>query len=156
MAIAKTLQKYLTSKRVKYDVIAHEPTNSSIRTAEACHISGDRLAKAVLLRDEMGYVIAVLPASHHIRLADLRQQFGDDVRLASEREIVELFQDCARGAIPALGECYGLDTVIDDSIEDQPEVYIEGGDHATLVHMSQAQFANLTAAARHGSFSVHH
>jgi Ala-tRNA(Pro) deacylase len=156
MAIAKTLQKYLTSKRVKYDVIAHEPTNSSIRTAEACHISGDRLAKAVLLRDEMGYVIAVLPASHHIRLADLRQQFGDDVRLASEREIVELFQDCARGAIPALGECYGLDTVIDDSIEDQPEVYIEGGDHATLVHMSQAQFANLTATARHGSFSVHH
>jgi Ala-tRNA(Pro) deacylase len=156
MAIAKTLQKYLTSKRVKYDVIAHEPTNSSMRTAEACHISGDRLAKAVLLRDEMGYVIAVLPASHHIRLADLRQQFGDDVRLASEREIVELFQDCARGAIPALGECYGLDTVIDDSIEDQPEVYIEGGDHATLVHMSQAQFANLTATARHGSFSVHH
>ena len=156
MAIAKTLQKYLTSKRVKYDVIAHEPTNSSMRTAEACHISGDRLAKAVLLRDEMGYVIAVLPASHHIRLADLRQQFGDDVRLASEREIVELFQDCARGAIPALGECYGLDTVIDDSIEDQPEIYIEGGDHATLVHMSQEQFAGLTSTALHGRFSTRH
>lgn len=156
MPIAQTLKKYLTKKRVKYDVIAHAPTNSSMRTAEACHIPGDRLAKAVLLRDEMGYAIAVLPASRHIRLSDLKRQFGDDVRLASEREIVELFQDCARGAIPALGECYGLDTVIDDSIEDQPEIYIEAGDHATLVHMSQQQFADLTATALHGRFSTRH
>ena len=156
MPIAQTLKKYLTKKRVKYDVIAHELTNSSMRTAEACHIPGDRLAKAVLLRDEMGYAIAVLPASRHIRLSDLKRQFGDDVRLASEREIAELFQDCARGAIPALGECYGLDTVIDASIEDQPEIYIEGGDHATLVHMSQEQFAGLTSAAQHGRFSTRH
>jgi Ala-tRNA(Pro) deacylase len=156
MPIAQTLKKYLTKNRVKYDVIAHEPTNSSMRTAEACHIPGDRLAKAVLLRDEMGYAVAVLPASRHIRLSDLKRQFGDDVRLASEREIVELFSDCARGAIPALGECYGLDIVIDSSIEDQPDIYIEAGDHATLVHMSQEQFADLTATAQHGRFSTRH
>lgn len=156
MAIAKTLQNYLTKKRVKYDVVEHAPTVSSMKTAEACHIPGDRIAKAVLLRDEMGYAIAVLPASHHIRLSDLKAQFGDDVRLASEREIAELFEDCARGAIPALGECYGLDTVIDDSIEEQPEIYIEAGDHATLVHMSQEQFADLTAMALHGRFSTRH
>jgi Ala-tRNA(Pro) deacylase len=156
MPIAQTLKKYLTKKRVKYDVIAHELTKSSMRTAEACHIPGDRLAKAVLLRDEMGYAIAVLPASRHIRLSDLKRQFGDDVRLASEPEIAELFQDCARGAIPALGECYGLDTVIDASIEDQPEIYIEGGDHATLVHMSREQFAGLTSTAQHGRFSTRH
>ena len=59
------------------------------------------------------------------------------------------------GAIPQVGECYGLHTVVDDSIEDQPDVHLEGGDHATLVHMSHAQFASLTATARHGSFSAH-
>ena len=53
-----------------------------------------------------------------------------------------------------VGECYGLDTVVDDSIEEPPEVYLEGGDHATLVHMSHTQFASLTATARHGTFSV--
>jgi Ala-tRNA(Pro) deacylase len=46
--------------------------------------------------------------------------------------------------------------VVDDSIEEQPEIYFEGGDHATLVRMSRRQFADLTAAARHGRFSVHH
>jgi Ala-tRNA(Pro) deacylase len=156
MAIALTLERYLDTKHVKYDVIAHEPTNSSRQTAEACHIPGDRLVKGVLLRDEVGYALAVLPASHHIRLSELRRQFGDDVDLATEREIADLFQDCVRGAIPVLGECYGLDVVVDDSIEEQPEVYFEGGDHATLVHMSHAQFAGLTATARRGCFSVHH
>jgi Ala-tRNA(Pro) deacylase len=155
MAIAPTLQRYLAAKNVKYDVLAHAPTKSSMRTARACRISGDRLAKAVVLRDEQGYALAVLPASHHIRLAELRRQFGDDVNLATEHEIEELFEDCVRGAVPAVGECYGLDMVVDDSIDEQPEVYFEGGDHATLVHMSHAQFAGLTATARHGCFSAH-
>ena len=132
-------------------MIAHASTSSS----EACRVSGDRVAKAVLLRDEIGYALAVLPASHHIRFSELRRQFGDDVSLATEREAAELFQDCTRGAIPPVGECYGLDVIVDDSIEDQPEVYFEGGDHGTLVHMSHAQFANLTATARHGCFSAH-
>ena len=156
MSIAPTLERYLDTRHVEYDVIPHAPTNSSLETVATCHISGDRLAKGVLLRDEVGYALAVLSASHHIRLAELKRQFSDDVELATEGEIADLFEDCARGAVPAVGDCYGLDMVIDDSIDEQPDVYFEGGDHATLVHMSHDQFADLTATARHGRFSVHH
>jgi len=151
----RDIPKIFGYQELVYDVVAHEPTTSAMRTAEACRVSGDRVAKAVVLRDEYGYVLAILPASHHIRLDDLRVQLGLDVNLAAEYEIEELFDDCVPGAIPPVGECYGLDTVVDDSIEEQPEVYLEGGDHETLVHMSHAQFASLTATARHGSFSVH-
>ena len=63
MAIALTFQRYL-DQHVTYDVIAHEPTMSSMRTAQACHIPGDCLAKGVVLRDATGYMLAVLPASH--------------------------------------------------------------------------------------------
>jgi Ala-tRNA(Pro) deacylase len=111
MAIAPTFEKYLATKQVAYYVVAHEPTKSSMSSAEACRVSGDRVAKAVVLRDEYGYVLAILPASHHIRLQDLRMQLGLDVDLATEHEIEELFQDCVLGAIPPVGECYGLDTL---------------------------------------------
>ncbi|MEA3072323.1 MAG: Ala-tRNA(Pro) deacylase [Alphaproteobacteria bacterium] len=154
MAIAPTLQKYL-DQNVTYDVIPHQPTLSSTRTAEACHISGDGLAKAVVLRRDGGYMLAVLPASHHIRLADLKRQTGMDLDLADERDLGRLFQDCAPGAVPPIGECYGLDVIVDDSIQQQPEVYLESGDHETLVHMSQTQFARVMAQAQHGRFSVH-
>ncbi len=154
MTIAPTLQKYL-DRNVTYDVVTHEPTMSSTRTAQACHVSGDCLAKAVVLRHNGGYVLAVLPASHHIQLSDLKSQIGDDLELADEKDIRRLFPDCALGAIPPVGECYELDVIVDDSIEDQPDVYLEAGDHATLVHMDRAQFARLMAEARHGRFSVH-
>ena len=49
MAIALTLQKYLDAKNVRYDLMRHEPTSSSMETAEVCHVSGDCIAKGVLL-----------------------------------------------------------------------------------------------------------
>jgi len=155
MAIAPTLQKYLSAENIAYDVMEHQPAMSAMRTAEACKISGDCLAKAVLLRNGDGYVLAVLSASHHIRLADLQRLLGFDVDLATEFEIGQVFQDCTRGAIPPVGACYGLDAIVDHSIEEQPEVYLEGGDHATLVHVNHMQFARLTQDARRGHFSVH-
>ena len=54
MAISLTFQRYLATKNVVYDIVAHAPTKSSMRTAEASRISGDRVAKAVVLRDEYG------------------------------------------------------------------------------------------------------
>jgi len=88
-------------------------------------------------------------------MRDLRLQFGKDVDLASEREIDQLFHDCAHGAVPPIGECYGLDTIVDDAIGEQGEVYLEAGDHTTLVRLTHAQFARLTADARHARFSAH-
>jgi Ala-tRNA(Pro) deacylase len=154
MTIAPTLRRHLDSN-VTYEVITHDPTMSSTRAAQACHISGERVAKAIVLRHHGGYMLAVLPASHHIRLPDLKQHFGDDVALADEEEIKRLFPDCVLGAVPAVGECYNLDVVVDDSIQEQPDVYLEGGDHTTLVHVDRTQFARLMAEARHGRFSVH-
>lgn len=155
MSIAPTLHRYLAAENIQYDEIPHDLTMSSTRTAEACHISGDCLAKAVVLRHDGGYMLAVVPASHRLKLPDLRARLGEDVEMASETEINRLFADCAHGAVPAVGRCYGLDLIVDDSIEAQPEVYMEAGDHATLLHMTKAQFARLTANAPHGSFSAH-
>ena len=75
--------------------------------------------------------------------------------MAAESEIDRLFADCAHGAVPAAGICYGLDVIVDDSIEMQPDVYIEAGDHETLLHLGRAQFARLTTNALRGRISAH-
>ena len=154
MPLAPMLQRYLTSHRIPYDVIPHDETLSSTRTAEACHVSGDCLAKGVLLRDHKGYLLAVLPVSHRIRLSALQDELGLGIEIAQETEIEAWFRDCERGAIPPVGPCYGLDMIVDESLEAQPEVYFEAGDHATLVHVSQDQFTKLVGRARHGRFSA--
>jgi len=153
MSIAPTLQKYLVAENIQYEELPHELSMTSARTAEASHISSDRLAKGVVFDGE--YMLAVVPASHHIRLSELRTKLGDNVDMADETDINQLFGDCAHGAVPAVGKCYGLDIIVDDSIEAQPEIYMEAGDHETLLHMSHAQFSRLTANALHGRFSAH-
>ncbi|MET4390545.1 hypothetical protein ABIB73_006327 [Bradyrhizobium sp. F1.4.3] len=40
--------------------------------------------------------------------------------MANETEINRLFADCAHGAVPAIGRCYGLDLIVDDSIRPSP------------------------------------
>jgi Ala-tRNA(Pro) deacylase len=154
MAIAPTLQKSLARKHVEYDLVPHPPTMSSMPTARACHVPADLRAKGVVLRTRDGRVLAVLPASHRIRQTDLKGRLVEDFALATEHELDPLFQDCAHGAVHPVGECNGLDLVVEDSIGERPDIYFEGGDHTTVVQMNRAQFAELMMDARQGRFGT--
>ena len=158
MTISATVQRYLQDRGVRYEVLTHPLTASSSETAQSAHVSGDRIAKTVVLRDgdaADGYLLAVIPASHHLSLDLLQGWLGRPVELASEQEIGKLFPDCDLGAIPPLGEAYGLDVVLDDSLAGRDEVCFEGGDHRTLIKIAGAGFRQLMASARHGRFSAH-
>jgi Ala-tRNA(Pro) deacylase len=154
MTIAARLQQYMDERGIRYELVPHEPTMSALGSAHAGHIPSDRLAKAVVLNEGGRYKLAVLPASHHLRLSDLRTEVGHEIHLATEPETAGVFRDCALGAVPAVGACYGLDVIIDTSIDQQQELYFEGGDHTTLVHVNGAEFARLNPRAQHGSFSA--
>jgi Ala-tRNA(Pro) deacylase len=154
MSIAASLHEHLSRKHIEYDLVSHPPALASVSAAESSRVSPDRVAKGVVVRTGDRYVLAVLPASRRISRIELKAELGENFALASENELEQLFEDCARGAVPPIGECYGLDAVIEPSICHQPDVYFEGGDHATLVHVSQAQFAQLTGKAPHVRFTV--
>ncbi len=156
MATAPTLAQYLDRNGIVYDVLPHAPTMSSLRTAKTSHIPANELAKAVVLKKAGGYLLAVLPASQQLEWQALRRRFNQNVALATEDEIAWLFPDCAAGAVPPFGEAYGIETVVDDSITEQPDIYLEGGDHATLVHLARPAFCKLMAHAQHGRFSTRH
>lgn len=153
MGIAITLARYLAEQGVKYDVVEHAHTATALESAKTSHVSLDRLAKAVVLKGDDGFMVAVLPASGHIQFGQLRKQLGAEVDMANEEQIEALFHDCEPGAVPALGAAYGLKVVVDDSLAGAPEIYLEGGDHASLVHLSGSVFQDLMAGARHERFA---
>jgi Ala-tRNA(Pro) deacylase len=155
MAIAPTLATCLEQAGIQPEILTHPHTPSASRTAQATHVSGDRVAKAVLLKDETGYLLAVLPASHHLRLDAVEVLTGRSLTLAAEEEIGRTFPDCEVGAVPPVGTAYGLPAVVDDSLVKEPEVYLEGGDHTTLVRVTQEDFAQLMQGAQAGVLSLH-
>lgn len=155
MAVAITVQQYLEDRGVDYEVLTHVHTVSASRTAQKSHVPGDRVAKAVVLKADADYLVAVLPASHHVDLGQLGGWLGRTVGLATESETSELFPDCALGAVPPVAGAYGVEAILDDSLTRQSDVYFEGGDHSSLVHVSADQFRDLMAGARRGVFSTH-
>lgn len=155
MAIAKRIDKFLADAGVDYDIVAHERTESASRSAQASHVHGDHVAKAVILHDGDGYLMGVVPSTHRLELDTLGQLFNQHLTLAPEAETARLFDDCALGADPPLGTLYGLPTVIDEALFEGGDVYFEGGDHRSLIHVSADAFAKLTRDARRARFSHH-
>ncbi len=140
MAIAITLKAYLQDHALDYEEIDHRPTDSALRSSEAVHIPGDRMAKSVLLGDEAGYLLAVIPATYRVQLHEVARLTGRHYRLIHEDELSEAFSDCETGAIPPIGMPYGIDTLVDPRLLQQPDIYCESGDHGKLLHMQASDF----------------
>lgn len=156
MTIAHTLKDFLDSKQVPYALIAHRHTATSLRSAGTAHVDPACVAKAVLLEEDLEqrhYVMAVLPAACRLQLGDAGRQLGRKVHLATEADATVLFADCEAGAIPALGPAYGIDTIVEDRLLAEPQVYFEAGDHEHLVRMATPDFARALGDCPHGCFA---
>ena len=153
MSMSATLEACLQNKGCRYEVLHHPYSHSSIETASAAHVPGERLAKTVLLEDEQGYVAAVLPSTHAVRLSEIWEMTGRHLTLASETDMRELFKDCEPGALPPVCTEYGMITYLDESLAQQPEVYFEAGDHEELIHMQADQFLALMDRAERARFA---
>lgn len=155
MAIPPRVQSYLDSAGVAYALLGHPYASSALASAEAAHVSGEYVAKGVLLESRNRYLLALLPATRQIDLGALHHRFGQLWGLATEREIGVVFPDCAPGAAPAAPAAYGIDAVVDDSLLEAADLYLEAGDHTSLIHLARPDFAKLVMRLPHGHFSHH-
>ncbi|MBN1377662.1 MAG: YbaK/EbsC family protein [Gammaproteobacteria bacterium] len=143
MTIAQTVNRHLNKKHIDYQVVHHRPSGSSLESARSAHVNSQEIAKGILLRDEYGYVLAVVPASRELDLKEVEQELGRRLHLAKEYELNEVFTDCAMGAVPAVGPAYGLETVADTHLRSLEDIYFESGDHEELIHVAEPQFEHL-------------
>lgn len=143
MTIATTVSDALAFEEVDFDILSHTPTYTAAATARRAGIDPEKLAKAVLLKDANGYLLAVVPANRAVDLTALRHELHRSLEFAEEQDLDELFCDCSVGSVPPIGSWYRVPTVVDVSLRRQPDVYFEAGDHRSLVHVSESVFARL-------------
>lgn len=156
MAIPQRLSDYLSnlSEAAGFDIVEHRHSGCSAVSARAAKVPAQQLAKAVLLEDEAGCLLALVPADRSVHLGRLAQllQRGQ-LHLADEAQLGTMFDGCEAGAVPSLGMPWGIATVVDDALEGCDTVYLESGDHERLLRLSHAQFHALLRAVPHGAFS---
>ena len=98
--------------------------------------------------------MAIIPAAHKIDLKKLGEILNRTFKFSRETDVFAMFQDCKNGAVPAVGAAYNLETVIDDSLLHEEDLYFEGGDHEDLLHLNIDQFKALVEGSDHGDFCM--
>ncbi len=138
------LDEFLNEKHVAFEKLYHRPAYTADRVAQVLHVPGQEMAKTVLVRCGRDYLLAVLPATHRVDLAQLREELCDDnAELATEGEMEQLFPDCERGAMPPFGSIYHMPTLVDESLAADEQIVFEGQNHEEALRMKYCDYEAL-------------
>jgi Ala-tRNA(Pro) deacylase len=147
MSVATKLTRYLDKSGVDYSVLKHAPTYTAQDTAHAAHVPGKDLAKSVVVKADDRFVLVVLPAPRKVDLDRLRLALNaTEVRIALEPEFRSLFPGCEAGAMPPLGNLYGLEVYVDESLSRDENIVFNACTHVDAIRMRYRDFERLSAA----------
>ena len=139
---------FLAEQEVAFESLLHAPAFTAQRRAKYLHVPGRRLAKGVLLAGPCDSFLAVLPATHRVDTEALARELDGPVRLATAREVAEVFRDCEWGAVPPFGSLYGLPTLLDEGLSPEEVIVFEGHSHMHAVRLLCRDFERLERPRR--------
>jgi len=144
MSISIKLKKYLDDNQIKYLTVTHSKAYTSQEVAAALHCPGRELAKAVVVKVDSDYIMAVLSASEKIQFDLLKKDLAaKTAELASEEEFKGLFPDCEVGAMPIFGNIYNMPVYATQKILDDEDVYFNAGTHTEAIKLSVEDFERI-------------
>jgi HD-like signal output (HDOD) protein/prolyl-tRNA editing enzyme YbaK/EbsC (Cys-tRNA(Pro) deacylase) len=151
MSTSITVRRYLEKQDVQFSIISCPVDAQGRWQGDIGDISPFRVARAMILKDISGMIMAVLPLTHRLKLDALNRQLHRKLKPADESDYRGVFADCSPGILPALGEAYNFETVIDDSLLDQDFVYVASGNAGELVRITGQDFQLLHSNAWYGN-----
>lgn len=152
MLTTHRIEEFLADLHIPYRVMCHKHSASSLQTAEQAGVAASQVAKAVLLEGDGCVLAAVIPADQEVGLGRLRYELGEYLHLADEATVQTLFADCEPGAMPGLPIVWGIETVWDDDLLANPDIYLEAGDHVRLIHVVTQDLRRALADLSHAHF----
>ncbi len=138
------LKDFLDAEGVKYVLISHSPAYTAQEIAASAAVSGNELAKTVMIKVDGKMAMAVLRAPDHVDFDRLSKGLGTyEITLAEEDVFKELFPNCETGAMPPFGNLYGMNVYVDKRLTNDEEIAFNAGTLTELVKLSYADFARL-------------
>ena len=143
MNIPKRVIDCLEQNKIRYEVLKHTEAVTAQRIAQAEHVKGRHHAKVVMVKAGAQHVMAVVPADHQIDLEKASNAMGQPASLDREADFKTLFPDCATGAMPPLGNLYGVQTFVDKRLAEQDYIVFEAGTHSDAIKLSYRDYEKI-------------
>jgi Ala-tRNA(Pro) deacylase len=133
--IPDRIDQYLKQKHPGCEHTAHMRAVAAQRVAAAEHVTGERVAKTVVVSLDGEPVLAVVAADRKVDLGALALATGaTKADLVPEAEFTALFEPCEAGAEPPLG-MFGMRIYVDRALAHEPWLVMRGGTHEDAIRM---------------------
>jgi Ala-tRNA(Pro) deacylase len=141
---AKVVKEFLDQNKIKYVSIKHSRAFTAQEIAASAHIHGKKIAKTVVLKVDGKIVFAVLPATYKVDFNLLKEALKtDNVRLANELEFKDKCPGCEVGAMPPMGNLFGIETYVAASLVEDDEIAFNAGTHTELIRLNYSDYEKL-------------
>jgi len=141
---AQKLKEFLDTNGVKYVAIRHSPAFTAQEIAASAHVSGNELAKTVMVKLDGKMAMAVVRAPDHVNFDSLCEAAGaSSAELATEEDFKDLFPECEVGAMPPFGNLYGMEVLVSEALAEDEEIAFNAGSHTELLKMTYRDFEDL-------------
>jgi Ala-tRNA(Pro) deacylase len=141
---AKVVKEFLDQNNIKYVSIKHSRAFTAQEIAASAHIHGKKIAKTVVLKVDGKIVFAVLPATYKVDFNLLKETLKtDNVRLANELEFKDKCPGCEVGAMPPMGNLFGIETYVAASLVEDEEIAFNAGTHTELIRLNYSDYEKL-------------
>jgi Ala-tRNA(Pro) deacylase len=144
----ETVREFLDERDVAYELVEHDERFTAAAEARASGVEPHDAAKDVLLRGNVGYVLAVIPASERLDLRKTREllEEASGLRLATEDEIGADFSQFELGALPPFGPILNVSQIVDRRLLDHAQVLCSAGDHRHSIKVDPNDMVRLADA----------
>ncbi len=144
MALLEKLRVFLEENHAEYTHTSHPLAYTAREVASAEHLPNREVAKTVIVCGDEGYHMVVVPANKLVDFQEVRLTLGfTHARLATEEEVGRLFPDCELGAMPPLGNLYGMTVYLDSSLAAEEMIAFNAGTHRDVIHMHTDEYRAL-------------
>ena len=162
MALAKKLLSYLDKSGYKYEIIEHKTTYTAWDTAQTEKIKPQEVAKCLVMRADLDYLLAVIPANRNLD----KQRLLKIINVGRKKAKLKNFKkiDFAKevwmkknligkvGATPPFAGLVGLGLFADNLLLKNKKIFVGSGEYVFSLRISTAQYLKNEQPVK-GSFS---
>lgn len=113
MPIPKKLISYLSAKSLSHEIVPHKTVYTAFDVAKTLRVPLNTIAKALLLKSNKGFLVAVLSAAHLLDIKKITTlASAKKIRIPTEKELLEFLKK-KKGALTSFGGYHKLPVFLD-------------------------------------------
>ncbi len=159
MPIPVKVKKYLDSKGIDYQELAHKTVYTAYDAAQTLKKQLKEIAKTILVEADKTHVLVVLPADKKINMEKLKKVLGaKKISIPNENVMIKVLK-IKPGTLSAFGRLHNLEVIVDKAMLGVKKAVVSTGSFTDSVLIKvkdflQSEEARLANIAMSGGYKI--